>query len=91
MAIQMDITDKGITHTNAYLRIEKMVGIKPNFSVYIRAYTDSTCDTFICNVKNESMNSNLFGVSIDASGGSYHDQAYTQIKQLDQFAGATDV
>lgn len=95
MALQMDIMHKGIMYNDAYIRIEKIVGSKPNFSVYLSAYTDSTKDIKICDVKNDcnNMSTKLFGVIINSSdtADNYHKQAYEQIKQLDKFKNATDV
>lgn len=84
MAYKMKVGE----YPKAYVKITKIVGSKPNFSFYVKAYKDSECKEFICDIKNEEEGSNLFGIKINANGKSYHSQCYDFLNTLNQFKNA---
>lgn len=82
MALQMTYTHAGLTVTDGYLRVSDISGTKTSIGFSLAYQSASGEDA----LKHES-----FSFTPDMDGGNFIAQAYTHLKTLPEFSGATDV
>jgi hypothetical protein len=81
MALQKTVTFKGITLNSAYLKIQSFSGSKELLKFDLTTHSKSG---------EQVLAVSSFEISYDINGSNPLVQAYTHLKTLPEFAGATD-
>lgn len=84
MALQKTTNFVGVDFTNAYHRVEWLKWSKTgDMFAQVISYSDNTAT--------HEIGRETYAVVYDTAGGEALTQAYTHLKTLDEFSGATDV
>ena len=82
MALQLSTIKFGATFATAYHKVENLSVSKNGIHISVNVYNTAN---------GEVMNSKHFEMDYNAAGGEPLTQAYTYLKTLPEFSGATDV
>ena len=81
MALTSDYSFNGITVSQAYVKVQSVLGDKNNVAVEVAFFADSTQQPFT---------NKRYEFTPDLDGSNFIQQAYEYLKTLPEFADATD-